>query len=515
MTFVTGEQVNATDTPSLIRFLLDTNAFIALEPFAGQMEAGMGPAAAFMRLAMKQRHQVFVHPASRDELAGGKVKDRVEQRLAEIEKFEMLVESPIHSSIDAQLGPVEADTNDHRDRRILASLYSNSVTFLVSDDGRLGKRAKRIGVGARVLTLADAVAMLEGFEPTAIPPPPQVIKLPTYALNLEDAIFDTIRGDYADFDDWMKKVQSDSANRECFVVLEDDGTYAAIAILKIDEDPCEYGLTQPVTKISTFKVAEPFSGNRYGELILKAVLQSHHDHRVGTAYVEVWGSHQPLIDFLGQFGYVDVARSRRGELVLAKTFQPRDESLEALDYHVRYGPPAVSIKASAFVIPIQNHWHNQLFPECAMSSSVEKGQLAFPDFAGEQIRPWGNALRKAYLCNASTNRLGPGDVILFYRSGFKTVEVIGVVEETLRTASAEDVRNLVGGRTVYSAEDMERLAGHSRQVLVIMFRRDWVLESPWSLTELQFSNVLNGPPQTVQQVREAGTQWIHEQLADR
>jgi hypothetical protein len=505
----------AGDVPSLIRFLLDTNAIIALEPFDGQIEAGMGPAAAFMRLATKQRHHIFVHPASRDELAGGKDPVRVKQRIAEIGKFDTLAESPIHSYIDDELGPVEPDTNDHRDRRILASLYSNSVTFLVSDDDRLRKRARRIGVGARVLTLADAVAMLEGFEPTAIPPPPQVTKLPTYALNLEDDIFDTIRGDYADFDEWIKKVQGDSANRECFVVKEGDDTYAAIAILKIGEDPCEYALTQPITKISTFKVAEPFSGNRYGELILKAVLQSHHDHRVGSAYVEVWSKHQPLVDFLGQFGYIEIGESADGQLVLAKTFQPRDESLTALDYHIRYGPPAVSTNASAFVIPIKNHWHNQLFPECAMSSSVEKGQLAFPDFASEKIRPWGNALRKAYLCNAISNRLEPGDIILFYRSGFKTVEVIGVVEETLRTGSAEEVTNMVGGRTVYSAEDVEELAIHTRQVLVIMFRRDWVLDVPWTLAELKFSNVLNGPPQTVQQVREAGTQWIHQQLADR
>lgn len=357
--------------------------------------------------------------------------------------------------------------------------------------------------------------MLEGFEPTALPTPPRVIKLPTYALDLEDSIFDTIRDDYDEFDDWIKKVQSDSVNRECFVVSDDDGSYAAIAILKIGEEPCEYALTQPVTKISTFKVAQPFSGNRYGELMLKAVLQSHHDHRAGSAYVEVWERHQPLVDFLGQFGYVEVGQSSRGELVLAKTFQPRDEFIGALDYHIRYGPPAVSGNASAFVIPIKNHWHNQLFPECTMSLAGAKGQLAFPDFAGEQIRPWGNALRKAYLCNASTKRMEPGDIVLFYRSGFKTVEVIGVVEETLRTGSAEEAMNFVGGRTVYSAEDVGKLARHARQVLVIMFRRDWVLDEPWSLAELQFSNVLNGPPQTVQKVKEAGTQWIHQQLVDR
>ncbi len=79
---------------SQTRFLLDTNAFIALEPFAGQMEAGMGPAATFMRLAMKQGNRVFVHPATKDELVEGQNADRVRQRLAELAKFEMLEETP-------------------------------------------------------------------------------------------------------------------------------------------------------------------------------------------------------------------------------------------------------------------------------------------------------------------------------------------------------------------------------------------------------------------------------------
>jgi len=38
------------------RLPLDTNAFIALEPFDGHMEPGLGPAATFMRLVMKQRN---------------------------------------------------------------------------------------------------------------------------------------------------------------------------------------------------------------------------------------------------------------------------------------------------------------------------------------------------------------------------------------------------------------------------------------------------------------------------
>jgi hypothetical protein len=234
---------------------------------------------------------------------------------------------------------------------------------------------------------------------------------------------------------------------------------------------------------------------------------------VRSAYVEVWDHHQRLIDFLGLFGYFDGGQSPKGEVVLVKVFQPRNDSLSPLDFHVRYGPPAVSTIASAFVIPIQDHWHNQLFPECA--SAGVGGQLALPGITGQTTRPWGNTLRKAYLCNASTKQLKQGDVILFYRSGFQAVEVIGVTEDTHRTSSPGEVMNLVGGRTVYSASDIEALAAHRSQVLVILFRQDWVIDPPWTLAELMSNHVLKAQPQSVQKVKEAGTQWIHQQLADR
>ncbi len=511
---VADERVNTNSSTAPTRFLLDTNVIIALEPYAGQMEAGMTPAATFVRLAMKQGHHVFVHPASRDELAEGSDPTRVQQRMAELKKFDLLAESPISSTISNELGPVELDSNDHRDRRILAALNSNAVNFLVSDDVRLRQRAKRIGVGDRVLTLADAAAMLEGFEPSIAPPPPRVTVLPPYALDLEQDIFDSLRIEYQpDFDDWIAKVQADSSNRECFVIEEADGTYAAIAIVKINESDCAYPFTQPVSKISTFKVAEQFSGSRYGELLLKAVLRSHHDHGVGSAYVEVRPHHQPLIDFLGQFGYVEGAQSARGELVLLKSFQPRDESLPPLDYHIRYGPPAISTDASVFVIPIRAHWHDQLFPECA--SDAVGDQLTFPDIAGQATRPWGNALRKAYLCNAPTKQVRPGDVILFYRSGLQVVSVVGVVERTHRTFAPDEVLNLVAGRTVYGTDDISELATHSRGVLILLFRKDRDVEPPWTDSELIANGVLNGPPQTVTKVKEVGTQWVHQQLADR
>ncbi|GAA2420121.1 hypothetical protein GCM10009856_32430 [Mycolicibacterium llatzerense] len=206
-------------------------------------------------------------------------------------------------------------------------------------------------------------------------------------------------------------------------------------------------------------------------------------------------------------------QSTRGELVLLKSFQPRNEGLSPLDYHIRYGPPAISTDASVFVIPIRAHWHDQLFPECA--SDAVGDQLTFPDIAGQATRPWGNALRKAHLCNAPTNQMRPGDVILFLPVG--PAGRFGCRRRRARAPHilSDEVLNLVAGRTVYGTDDISELAAHSRGVLILLFRKDRGVEPPWTDSELIANGVLKGPPQTVTKVKEVGTQWVHQQLADR
>jgi len=53
-------------------------------------------------------------------------------------------------------------------------------------------------------------------------------------------------------------------------------------------------------------------------------------------------------------------------------------------------------------------------------------ETLFPATVAVETHPFGNALRKAYLCHASTRRLEPGAPLLFYRSkDEKAVFVVG------------------------------------------------------------------------------------------
>jgi len=134
-------------------------------------------------------------------------------------------------------------------------LYNNAITYLISEDDRLRKRAARVGLGERVLSLVDAIEMLGQLTATVYTPPPRVERVEPYALDAEQDIFDSLREDYPGFDDWLNtKVRPDSVNRDCLVV-EEDGCYAALAIVKRLEANCAYPFAQPVTKVATLKVS--------------------------------------------------------------------------------------------------------------------------------------------------------------------------------------------------------------------------------------------------------------------
>lgn len=507
--------VNAAPLAPRLRFLMDTNVFIALEPYAGGMESGIEPAAELMRLTNKQGHRLFVHPATRDDLLQGADPIRRSQALAELSKFEMLAESPISSDLRTAAGDSAKGSNDHRDLRLLAALHARAVTYLVTEDVRLQRRALRCGLGDSTLSVAEAADLLLGLEPLVNEPPPTVERLEAYALDTDQEIFESLRDDYDGFDDWLQHVRSDSENRDCYLVRGTDESYAALAMVKRLEPDCAYDLPQPVAKVTTFKVGGAHGGRRYGELLLKAIFTAASDRHSASLYVEVLSKHGVLVDFLGEFGLVDSGRrTERDEIVLAKILRPPEGGVseDGFAYHMLHGPPAVSPNASVFLVPIQPRWHAQLFPDAPVAPELSQ-QLPLPGLTARTTLPWGNALRKAYLCLSPSKQLASGDVLLFYQSGQgHSVTAIGVVERMLRSRDPNEILSIVGGRTVYSPDEVARMCRSVKGVLVILFRQDRFINPAWGIADLQLAGVANGWPQSITRVRGEGARWVHRNL---
>lgn len=494
-----------------LKFLLDSNIIIAVEPFSGDLERNLEAGTTFLRLAGEQGHLLCVAPATRDDLVQGKDPVRRRQRIAELAKFHLLAEAPITSGFKVRAGTSAPGSNDERDLRILAEVEAGAVTYLVTDDGRLRRRATRAGLGDRVLSLADAVALLSGFEPAELMPPPRVRKVPAYALDTDDAIFAGLRADYAGFDEWLTKVRRESELRPCYLI-EQNGVYAGLALLKYELE-CRYALEEPIVKISTFKVSASHSGVRYGELLLKAILMNMTTVDCASLYVEVLPSHPEVVDFLTAFGFVATDhRSERDEYVVVKTMRPPPTAVQRsdLEYHIRYGPPALLCRQQIFVVPIEPRWHDQLFPEQAALQQTAQLSLFGP--AEQMIHPWGNALRKAYLCNSPTNKVQQGDVLIFYRSQDGYISAVGIVEDVMRSTHADEVMQFVGRRTVYSASEITAMARRGRGVLAIRFRQDRFLDPALTLADLKMAGALRSWPQSITRLPERAVAWMRDLL---
>lgn len=500
-----------------LRLLIDSNIFVTLEPYAGALETTNRKTTELARLSAKQGHTLFVHPANRDDVREGKDPLRRTQALAELDKYPQLSEGPVPSRLTDALGVPVPGSNDDRDMRLLAALANNAVAFMITADKKLRRRAARVGLGDRTLSVDDAVEMLRQLEPAVNTPPPRVMSVESYALDGDQSIFQSLRDDYEGFDVWLNDtVRPDADNRDC-LVIDEDGQYAAIAIVKRIESNCSYGFATPVSKIATIKVAPDFVGSKYGELLLKAIFAAAAAREVRTVYVEVLPKHEGLVDLLALFGFADSGHiTTRGEVVLAKTLIPDPEASaqSPLDFHIAHGPPAIHGAGKVFIIPIQKRWHLQLFPDAPGPQPDPGDQLELLGLTEISTHPWGNALRKAYLSNSQIGQLAPGDTLLFYRSqDLRAVTAIGVVEDTLRSRDPTEIMAFVGRRTVYTPGEITTMCEGVGGVLAILFRQDRFIEPPWAIDELEGNGVVNGPPQSITQIRDGGREWVHQQLA--
>lgn len=487
-----------------MKFLIDTNIFIPLEPTdLADLEAGTPAAIEFARLVSETGHQLYVHPATRADIR--RDVDEARRRVREIlfNKYPCLPHPPpISSRLERILGRAEPQTNEWVDNHLIAALEADAVDFLVTEDLTLRKKAARLGLEARVATVTEAISIVQDLFDIAPMPPPAVQAVKAHALNEHDPIFKSFREDYPGFDAWLRKCKRE--HRQAWVIEVEPARLAAFCIVK-PEKSVDFGVVGKILKMCSFKVSDEYNGFRFGELLLKTVFDHASSNRYDWIYVTVFEKYGNLIGLLKDFGFQDVGhRTKLGEVVLAKpmSFTEADrDSWDSLAFNVRYGPFAVKIKGvPTFVVPIKPQYHRLLFPEAEEQLELMPGR-----------QPFGNSIRKAYLSNSLIRTITGGANLLFYRSeDIHSVTCLGVVEDTLVSSSPIEVARYVGKRTVYTFREIEALC--SREVLAILFRQSRILKSAIPLKELMANGVLSAAPQSIVTVAEEAREWLQTRL---
>lgn len=487
-----------------MKFLIDTNVLIPLEPTRLQDEELLTPQATqFLRLVQESRFQVFVHPAASVDIGRDRDIHRSRLRRVQMSKYPLLPDPPRPpATMTAVLGEVPSGSNNWVDHQLLAALVVNAVDFLVTEDQQLHRKTRRLDLGERILTLGDALELVRRLTDQPVDPPPRVEAVKAHAIQPDDPILESFRDDYPGFDRWFQKCCRE--HRQAWIIRASSGWVDGFCIVNEEQHP-PAGLDGRVLKICSFKVAPHAVGRRFGELLLKAVFTFVHENSYDWLFITTFDKQAQLVDLLRDFGFEQlVSRIGLRELVFAKPLQPApgsEDSLGSLPFHIRFGPHYFRQDVPWYLVPIQPRYGDVLFPETASQASL---------FPGEQ--PFGNAIRKAYLCHSNLRSVAEGDVLVFYRSEVdRGVIALGVVEDTLVSSSAEDILRWVGKRTVYSMGEIETMAA-ARAVLVVRFRQARFWKVPVHPSTLQRVKVFKRAPQSIQTIQPEAIAWLMQHL---
>ncbi len=506
---------------SVPKYLIDTNVFIGLED-----HTEVAPNfAALLQLTARHGVGVFVHAAAIDDIQRDRDQARKRVSLSKIRKFPVIdkVIGLDQAALEARFGVIRKP-NDLVDATLLHALDIGVADFLVTEDQGLHERARRTSaaLGDRILYVADAVSLLRTtYEPIEVALP-QIQEVDAHRIPGNDPIFETLRGDYAGFDQWWRE-KCVKPMRKCWVVI-DEGAIAGIVVRK-DEIPSDTDASLPgakILKVCTFKVRPESRGVKLGELLLKQILWYAQTNRHDVVYLTTYVGQSTLIDLLEFYGFVHTHDNQNGERVYEKAlsrdrlkFDP-DASLFDIARH-NYPRFATGSNVCAYVIPIQEAYHQVLFPEL-----VQRRQLSLFDTAAEfGMHTPGNTIRKVYLCRAQAQIEQPGALLFFYKgkSGnapSQAITTVGIFEEMAFAASTEELRRIAGGRSVYSDAQLTMMAATpDRPVKVINFLLAGHFEPALGLPTLKSDNVFAAhPPQSIKSLSEQQQSAIlrHSQL---
>lgn len=478
---------------SKLRFLLDTNIAIQLEevnPETGEIRPSFRR---LLELCLKHFVSLFHHPASKTDLERDEDPVRQKEMLSRLKKYPELTSPPLGEPGELEeLFDGITKVNDLTDCQLLFATYRNCTDYLITDDLKIHKRAKKAQINDRVLTADEAVnLLLRLFEPEEVTLPNVEEKF-VYELDINDDFFSSLKGDYPEFSEWFAEMQR---NHEKAWVIPVNGEIAAICIYqdRSTDVPAYLPKRKTVLKACTFKVRDDFTGNKLGELLLKTLFNYCIANSFELVYITTFEKQENLIYVLKDFGFQVAAQTKgKGELIFFKTFHepPQDHPrfADPLSFHTKWTPffyddPSID----KFVVPIYPHYHDILFPEIRPQVPlIEDGSLGTP----------GNTIKKAYLSHSPTRVLPRGSLLLFYRtSPDQKITTLGIVEETRRFQDPTSILRMVGKRSVYSMEEIQKMA--QAEVLIIRFRLIRHLPKAWRYQELKQAGILNGYPQSI------------------
>lgn len=489
-----------------MNILLDTNIIIDLNDLTKPLDPRL---AQMQRLLNQLSYHIFVHPNQVDDFKRDNNIQRQKINLSRLSQYNCVSAPPIPTMEDLRsLNWNQNTDNDRIDNLLLYALKSGVVHILVTNDLRLLRKARRAGIEDRVHRIEQFIVFLEKQLGIPFNIPLGIKEKFLYELQPKSKFWDSLRESYSEFDNWFSKVSQE--HRKAWSVFSKSEELLAVCAFKEENNPPvtddKITLAGKTLKICTFKVSEEFRGRKLGERLLYTAFKYAIEGRYEFIYTHTH-SQDKLIELCHDFGFTDFGLYKN-DIVLVKKMNPPisgiDKNLSVLEYAKLYYPFFCdSQKVKKFIIPIQQKYHEELFPDISNESeSLFADQFSFDE-------PHRNTIKKAYISHAKVKKISPGDILLFYRTNDRrSIEVIGIVENVQFSDNLEETIALVSKRTVYSNQQLQDLL--SKKILIILFRMVKYI-SPIQHNRFAQTNIKE-PIQTIREISSAAyEQLIREQ----
>lgn len=479
-----------------MRILIDTNIFIGRENdhvLSDELQA-------LLKILNSKQIEILIHPKSFEEIKRDSNISRKNIAVSKLNTYPRLEHSPDQNKDDEYLSIVGTPSkiNDEVDNAILYSVYKNAVDFLITEDKGIHKKSIQLGIGDRVLCVEEGIGVFgKELLREEVVKPPALKEDAVHNLDLNDAIFDSLKKEYgeSEFSNWFKK--SSREGRKCWVYYRMDGSIGALLIRKIEHEAIQSIPPLPAKKrlkVATLKVTH--IGYKIGELFIKLAI----DYSIRNNIYEIYLTHftnpenDNLVDLITEYGFYKAAVKDNGEDIFVKELlvdKDKIASMHPLEISNMFYPSLYDgDKVNKFLVPIRPEYHQRLFTE------HKSRQTSLLEHAGEFIVE-GNTIKKAYLSSSKIRTISPGDILLFYRTVDSEITSLGVVEKVLYGLRDKDeiFRN-VRKRTVYSLEEIEKMA--KKPTLVILFKWHFHLPITLKLKDLKTMGVC--VPQSIAQI---------------
>lgn len=292
-------------------------------------------------------------------------------------------------------------------------------------------------------------------------------------VNLNDDFFNSLKSDYPEFCNWFQKKAN---NNESALVYNDSIGVGAFLYLKPENEPINIvgGVlsAKKRLKIGTLKLSERIRSQRLGEGALGVALwywqQLNENDNIEEIYVTAFEKHTELINLFNRFGFKCVGKNARGECIFIKN----KRSLDFSDPYKCF-PYISNSVAVAGVIPIEDHYHDGLFPYSELfGNSKDISEITA-----------GNGITKVFIATPSSilnfrigmpvfiYRVFTGDGQKTYKSvitSLCTISKITTIKSNfIPQKTLEEFFYLAGNKTVYPEDELEDIYNKKKNIIAI------------------------------------------------